>query len=90
MFILTGQCLFSLGVIFRLQWSKDRRKLVSVSDDRTVRVWDVSIVGGGMQVTDILRILMLSPTSINYVRSRVIRKLFKRETPACNIRRRKV
>lgn len=56
LFILTEQCQFSLGVIFRLQWSKDRSKLVSVSDDRTVRVWDVSIAGEGIQVTDILMI----------------------------------
>ena len=30
------------GVIFRTKWSLDLSKLASVSDDRSVRVWDVS------------------------------------------------
>lgn len=29
------------GVIFRMRWSTDRRQLASVSDDRSVRLWDV-------------------------------------------------
>ena len=30
------------GVIFKMRWSSDRRRLASVSDDRTVRIWDMT------------------------------------------------
>eukprot|EP00903_Cladosiphon_okamuranus_P013793 g12836.t3 len=35
------------GVIFRVAWREDGRRLVSASDDRTVRVWEVQRSGGG-------------------------------------------
>lgn len=37
------------GVIFRTCWSRDRRYLASVSDDRSVRVWQMSSSGGPLQ-----------------------------------------
>ena len=32
------------GVIFKMRWSTDRQRLASVSDDRTVRIWDMTQV----------------------------------------------
>ena len=43
-----------IGVIFRLQWSRDKSKIASVSDDRTVRVWNVSESNKGYQVCSFL------------------------------------
>lgn len=31
------------GVIFRMKWSNDNTKLLSISDDRTVRLWNLSL-----------------------------------------------
>jgi WD40 repeat protein len=43
-----------IGVIFRLQWSLDKTKMASVSDDRTVRVWDICTRNEGYQVSLLL------------------------------------
>ena len=32
------------GVIFKMRWSTNRQRLASVSDDRTVRIWDMTCV----------------------------------------------
>lgn len=38
------------GVVFRMKWSDDKKRLVSVSDDRTVRLWDVSDISHVQQI----------------------------------------
>ena len=30
------------GVIFRITWSADQSRIISVSDDRTVRLWSLT------------------------------------------------
>jgi WD40 repeat protein len=44
---LTGTILVTAhdheGVIFRISWSRDRQQLISVADDRTVRLWSLSL-----------------------------------------------
>ena len=32
------------GVIFKMRWSTNRQRLASVSDDRTVRIWDMTCI----------------------------------------------
>lgn len=48
------------GVIFRIQWSKMRNRIASVSDDRTVRVWDLTDCGKGIQVSSIFLLLIMT------------------------------